>query len=191
MWEQLLTTRSPQSSCSISPLERKKKKKQVLERSLHFHLLLSLRLSVLFTAPPGDKLSVPLRKRPQRGRQSSSVPLDLLNVELASELIHVLPHATQPRPQRLTVLPIGRPWHPVHLLDGGVRRHVPGDLALFGPTVLRAAFVRRRVVSGAPESGEGLARLADVFACDSRAAEAVEIPKFLWKYREICIFLDA
>lgn len=123
----------------------------------------------------------------------------MLYVQLSSELIRVLPHAAQSGPQGLAVLPV---YHsrrhvrgvPVRLLRAGVRRRVAGDLALFGPRLsfLRAVFVRRRVVgvavSAAPESGEGLARLAAVFACDSRAAKAVEIPKFLRRDRSFFIF---
>lgn len=197
-------TKSPKMGFSAhkapaQSLLEEKKMKCWNAHCISFPLALSLRLTVLFTVPPGDKLLVPQISFPTpRGRQSSSVPLNLLNVELASKLIHVLPHATQPRPQRLIVLSIGCPWRhftvvwgaPVRLLDGGVWRHVPGDLALFGPrlNVLQAVFVCRWVVtvtlSRAPESKEALVWLTAVFACYSKAAKAVEIPKFLWKGRK-------
>lgn len=132
------------------------------------------------------------------GRWSSSVPLNLLNVELSSKLIHILPHATQLCPERLALLSDG--WHvrhvsvvrgaPLCLLNGGVCRHVPGDPALFGLrlNVLQGMFVYRRVVSvglsHAPERNEGLGWLAAVLACYSKAAKAVEIPKLLWKRKK-------
>lgn len=125
----------------------------------------------------------------RRGRPRGSVPLDLLNVKLASELVHVSPRAAQPRPQRCVPLPVGRRLAAVRLLDGGVRRRRPG-VALFGPRLnfLKTVFVQKRVVGvalgDAPEGGGGLARLADVFTCDSWTAEAVEIPKFLSEERQ-------
>lgn len=125
----------------------------------------------------------------KRGRRSSSVPLNLLNVELSSKLIHILPHATQLCP---ALLSDGRHVSvvrgaPLGLLNGEVGRHVPGDPALFGLrlNVLQGMFFYRRGVgvglSHAPERNEGLGWLAAVLACYSKAAKAVEIPKFLFK----------
>lgn len=129
------------------------------------------------------------------GRRSSSVPLNLLNVELSSKLIHILPHATQLCPERLALLSDGRHVSvvcgaPFCLLNGGVCRHVPGDPALFGLrlNVLQGMLIYRRVVSvglsHAPERNEGLGWLAAVLACYSKAAKAVEIPKFLRKRKK-------
>lgn len=160
---------------------------------ISFPLVFSLRLTVLFTYHFKSSKLAPLHPTTQTGRQSESVPLNLLNIELTSELIHVLPHATQPRPQGLIVLSIHCPrrhvtivcWVPVCLLDGGVCWHVPDDLILLrlSLNVLRAVFIYRWVVnvalSRASERNEGLVCLAAVFACYSKAAEAVEISKFL------------
>lgn len=179
-------------SLRINKKKKKEKKTTSAGTLIALPLALSLRLTVLVTVPPGNNLEVPCIGLPNpRGRQSSSVSLNLFNVELSSELIHVFPHATQPRPQRLIVLPIGLCCRhitvvggaPVHLLDGGVWRHVPGDLALFGPRlhILHSVLVCRRAVRAAPIRApeEALVRLAAVLACYSEAAEAVEIPKFL------------
>lgn len=183
---------TPRSFFLLKQTKQNKKKKTSAGTLIAFPLALPLRLTVLVTVPPGNNLEVPCVGLPNpRGRQSSSVSLNLFNVELSSELIHVFPHATQPRPQRLTVLPIGLCCHhitvvggaPVHLLDGGVRRHVPGDLALFGPRlhVLHSVLVCRRAVRAAPIRApeEALVWLAAVLACYSEAAEAMEIPQFL------------
>lgn len=112
-----------------------------------------------------------LRAPPPRGKQSGSVPLDLFDVQLASQLIHVLPYAAEPRPQRL---PIGQVQAgvPLRLLvRRSGRRH-----ALFGP--------RKNVLCGmwsdgaaAPPAGEeALVRLAAIFTGCTQAAQAVEIP---------------
>lgn len=95
--------------------------------------------------------------------------------------MRVPPRAARPRPQRLAVLPVGRPCSGGAAVYEVPVRLVPGGLAILGPalTVPRAVFVFRRVVGVAPESGRRLARRAEVVAWDPRAAKAVEIPKFL------------
>lgn len=65
-----------------------------------------------------------------------SVPLNLLNVQLSSQLIHVLPHAAQSGPRRPAVLPVPRLCLyigvPVRLLNGWVPPHIASALVLFG-----------------------------------------------------------
>lgn len=189
----------PQCSCPLSPWRGKKTIKCCTAHCISFPLVFSLRLTVLFTYHFKSSKLAPLHPTTQTGRQSESVPLNLLNIELTSELIHVLPHATQPRPQGLIVLSIHGPrrhvaivcWVPVCLLDGGVCWHVPDDLNLFRLwlNVLRVVFVYRWAVSVAlscaSERNEGLVCLAAVFACYSKAAEAVEISKFLSNGKKI------
>lgn len=132
---------------------------------------------------------------PESGTVANSVPLNLLNVKLASQLIHILPGATQVRPEGLAILPIGRPGchvtvargDPAQLLDGGVPADVSGgDSALFGagwdaqPLVALGGEVHL-TLGGAPENGRGLAGLTAVVPRDPRAAKAVEIFLFLRK----------
>lgn len=110
---------------------------------------LSLRLSALFTVPPGDKLPVPwLALPPEEGKkQLSSVPLNLLDVELSSQLVHIPRHAAQPHPQGLAVLPSGRSRHRAV----ATAPRVPVGVGRLVPVVLRAVLVVRQVVGVGPE----------------------------------------
>ena len=134
------------------------------------------------------------------GRQSSSVPLNLLNVKLSSKLIYILPDSTQLCPERLALLSDGCHVNvvcgvPLCLLNGGVCRHVPADPALFGLrfNVFQGIFIYRWVVSvglsHAPERDECLGWHTAVLAWNCKAGKAVEITKFLWKREKKCFFL--